>query len=102
MLCDVFPPSVVMQSLHGIRFSFINEEENEFMQLVQCVVTAKGQIRIRAQSLFLPLVWYIICVSWSPFTLRSSFMRLCQLKGFVSLKREGIVGVEIVGFVLSL
>lgn len=26
-------------------------------------------------------------------------MRLCQLKGFVSLKRERIVEVEIVGFV---
>lgn len=29
-------------------------------------------------------------------------MQLCQLKGFVSLKLEGIVGVKIVGFVLSL
>lgn len=29
-------------------------------------------------------------------------MRLCQLKGFVSSKLEGIVGVEIVGFVVSL
>lgn len=82
-MCGVYSVCISSFSLHAVPTQYICPlllykcgRKLEIIQRVQYVVTSKGQIKIRAQSLSFALCGVLSYVSWSPFTLRSFYYYL--------------------------
>lgn len=104
----MFPPSVFMQSLHSIFYSFINEEENwNSYSLFNMSLLVRATLKLEPRVCSLTLVWYVIPRQleslYYNITIRSSYFSALSAKGFCFLKAgRDSWGVKIVGFVLSL